>query len=383
MVDMDGLDDSPDREPLSWRVRRWAAPMAMAAAVVMSIAAVQLLADDQDPFTTPRSGDQRPRFMLTVQRMADARQDEGPAPWFEVLAFQPDGRPRLVGSVERPPSAGEAQTILAGPKRTFIVAATRKKPCESRFYRGELGADGKVRSIKPFHHGAVPALVAGLALSLDGDRLAYTTAPCTRDGERPPEPRANVTVLDIDSGHRRTWTTATPSVIGQIVWAQDGRTLGYTIGDVHIGSVPGAEVQPGQALQPDMPVESKIQGVTVHALDTDEPGTDVRAGRVLFRQSDDSLITSAVMNPDGRTGYGVMKKKESSSTVIFSFSEGRPMRVTSTIPRKPNVASAVVLGSDEPLYACLNGLDSFGRVIEGGFSANLSRSGGCGADYIF
>ncbi|SNT34212.1 hypothetical protein SAMN05443665_102471 [Actinomadura meyerae] len=384
----DDGNHSPEREPLSWRVRRWAAPTAMALAVVTSIAAVQVLADDPDS-SAPYGADRYPRFLLTVQPMADGLPDEGPKPWFVVREVRLDGRSWQVDSVERPPSAGEAQMILPGPRSTFVVAATRKETCESRFYRGKVSTDGRVQGIEPFRQVTVPALVAGLALSPDGDRLAYTTAPCTPEGERPPEPRANVTVLDIDSGHRRTWTTTTPSVIGEIVWARDGRTLGYAVSDILIGSLPGEDVPPGEPpyparpAQPVGPVGSKVQAVAVHALDTEAPGTDLRKGRLLFRQSADSgTVMSVVMKPDGRSGFGAMEREQPPSTVIFSFSEGKPIRVTSSRPRKPNVATGIVFGFTEPRYACLNGLDSFGRVVEGGFSAHPPRTEGCGSGYV-
>lgn len=105
------------------------------------------------------------------------------------------------------------------------MTSSRDEPCESRIYRFRLGSDGHATDIAPLPGGVIPSRVAGLAMSPDGDRVAFATTPCT---EVPQPPRATLTVLDIDSGNRRTWSTTAPSVIGEIVWASDNDTLGYT-----------------------------------------------------------------------------------------------------------------------------------------------------------
>ncbi|MFA1541731.1 hypothetical protein [Actinomadura monticuli] len=298
-------------------------------------------------------------------------------------ALEPAGRPRPVDAVEPPsPSAGEAREILAGPKGTFVVVAFRKGPCESRFYRFRLTGDGRVEGMEPLRREPVPAPVAGLAISPDGDRLAYTTAPCASGARRAAEPRATVTVSDLGSGRRRTWSTAAPSVIGEIAWAGDGRTLGYAVSDVRPDDSSGSGVPPGQMYAP---IGRGLGSVTVHALDTRARGTDLRAGRVLFRgPADSGSVTTAVMNPDGRTGYGVMRTTRPPSTVLFSFSEGEPMRVTTTIPQKPNTLMAIAFMNDDgPRHACLNGLDAFGRVIDGGFLGNSDGAASCGPAYAY
>lgn len=215
-------------------------------------------------------------------------------------------------------------------------------------------------------------------MSPDGDRIAYTTVPCTHD----PQPRASLTVLDIDSGHRRTWSASGPTLIGEIVWADDDRTVGYTISDIRQSGPPGTDVW---NLRPDRSPGSDVGNVTVHALDTDAQGADLRAGRVLFRQPDDpGTVTSAVMTPDGRSGYGMMRKDDPASIVLFSFTEGEPLHVTRTIALDPATTQFVALSSsgDRPHYACLNGIDSFGRVINGDLvaSSNILR---CGTAYAY
>ncbi|MFI7709317.1 hypothetical protein [Nonomuraea sp. NPDC049480] len=294
---------------------------------------------------------------------------------------------RLVDSVRSPsPSAGEAQEIIAGPDGTFVVAASRAKPCESRLYRFRLTGEGHATGVTPVTGGIAPALVAGLAISPDGRRIAYATTPCADDPSMPPTaasppqaanpPSATLTVLDAVTGHRRTWTTGGMSVLGEIVWARDSRTLGYATGDVNHRTRTSPPPSPDGT---DEPPGDAIGNVTVRALDTDAPGTDLLAGRVLFRPpSGAGTVTSAVMNPDGRTGYGTMSKGRPPSTILFSFAEGRPMHVTKTIPPDPEGAITLHAFStgDEPRYACLNGIDAFGRVTEGTFgSQSFGRCG--------
>lgn len=167
----DEQDDSQGREPLSWRIRRWAAPVALAASLASSIVAVRLLTGDGATSAAPRLDDRPPRFMLAAGRMADSWPDDGPAPWFQVRALQQRRPSQRIDSVQPPsPSAAEVREILAGPEGTFVLSASRTKPCESRLYRFRLTGDGHVKTLEPLREQPVPALVAGLAMSPDGDR---------------------------------------------------------------------------------------------------------------------------------------------------------------------------------------------------------------------
>ncbi|MFG2248260.1 hypothetical protein [Spirillospora sp. NPDC048823] len=338
---------------------------------------MQLLADEHALSTTPYGDHRKPRFIVTVGPTGGPLQDNGPEPWFQVHSLQ-SGRKRLTDSVQPPsPSAGKARELLAGPEGTFLVASSRDKPCESRIHRFRLAGDGHATDIAPLHEGVIPSRVAGLAMSPDGDRIAFATTPCM---DVPQPSRAALTVLDIDSGSRRTWRTIGPSVIGEIVWASDNDTLGYTLGDVR-RNAPSAD----GPVNPGFPDAGRVVNVAVHALDTDEQGTDLRAARRLFRQPDDSgWITSAVMAPDGRTGYGVMKKGRPPATIIFTFAEDEPMRVTDTIASKPNTVMLFSFSSeDEPRYACLGGIDAFGRAVDGEFLMISSSRLTCGSTYAY
>ena len=344
-----------------------------------------------------------PRFLLTVGNSGDLTDRRSAAPaarplWFQVHALDKDGREQLVDSVPPPsPSAGDLQEIVAGPGGTFVAAASRATPCESRLYRFRLTGDGHATDIAAVERDSVPALVAGLAISPDGRRIAYATAPCADDRPvashgttAPPLPHpanptsAALTVLDVATGHRRTWTAGGTSsvgqIVGEIVWASDNRTLGYTIGDVS-HQVPTSPPPPqgSRGFSGDI-----VSNVAVHALDTGSAGTDLLGGRVLFRPpADAGSVTSAVMGTDGRSGYGILQQGQPPTTIMFSFTEGRPMHVTSSIPPDPGgaVISIVVTTEDSPRYACLTGIDSFGRVLDGTFVASYDHHRACGTAY--
>ncbi|TYK44360.1 PD40 domain-containing protein [Actinomadura decatromicini] len=362
-------DDSGGRDPVSWRVRRWAAPVALAAAVAGSVGAANLLADELPAASGAPAA--RPRFILTVGQSGS--RSSGPEPWFEVRSIPgPDGRAGLVDSVARPsPSAGAAAEILAGPGDTFVVVSTRDEPCESVLYRFRLTGDGRVKGVRPVNGGGTPARAAGPALSPDGDRIAFATAPCA-DAERP---SAALTVLDLRSGHRRTWSTPGAAVLGDIAWADDGRTLGYAVSDVPPTASPEFESGVGR-------IGRDVANTTVYALDTRAKGADLRAGRVLFRQPDGpGVVTAAVMDQDGRTGYGVMK--EPGRTIMFGFAEGKPMRVTHTTETKAGSVDFVALSTvgDRPRYACVGGIDAFGRVVDGDLVAANGGARQCGSAF--
>ncbi|GAA0248131.1 hypothetical protein GCM10009527_050840 [Actinomadura nitritigenes] len=352
-----------ESEPVSWRVRRWAAPAALAVLVAAAIVGVGASVGGEPPRAAGRFEYRTPRFMLGPGRQG---------PWLEVRTTPRTGAPgRVVDAVRPPAAAGAVQEILAGPDGEFVVAASRSDPCETRLFRFRLTGGGHVTGLAPVRGGTIPALVAGLAMNRRGDRLAYATAPCAPEPPDSPAPadppravapanppRAALTVLDTATGNRRTWSAAGPSVVGEIVWARDGRTLGYTIGDV----VPGAVRDPA------------ILNVTVRATDTRGGGSGLREGRVLFRAQ--GGVSSVTMSPDARSGYGMMRRPD--ATVLFSFTEGRPMHVTRTIPQQPGAVLGVALvSSGEPRYACLNGLDAFGRALDGAVLTTFSGFGHC------
>ncbi|MGI5200062.1 hypothetical protein ACQEU6_46125 [Spirillospora sp. CA-108201] len=213
-------DEGDEARPRPWVVRRWAAPVALAVSVAASAGAVHLPADGSAATAAPPGERRMPRFIVAVGTFGSPSQGRGPEPWFQGRAVQPGGG-RPVDSVPAPRSAGAARSLIAGPGGGFVLSTFDEKTCTTRFHRFRLTC-GRVKDLGPLVSAAVPARVAGLAMSPDGERLAYATAPCAKAAQ----PRASVTVLDLGSGRTRAWSAAAPSLVGEIVWAGDGRTLG-------------------------------------------------------------------------------------------------------------------------------------------------------------
>jgi len=231
--------------------------------------------------------------------------------------------------------------------------------------------------------GVVPALVGSLAISPDNTRLAYTTAPCATSPR--PLPRgvpdhpsaalpgnASLTVLEMTTGAHRTWTTDRPSVVGEIVWAADGATLGYTVAEVH--PVPQGD--------PSQPPGDIVDTLTMRTLDTGSAGTDLLAGPALFHQPDGASVTSAIMNLDGHTGVGTMRQASPPAIATFDFAAGQPIVVTHTFPITNRDLYSITLGDrNTPRYACLDGVDPFGRLIQGTLTTTSPRPLSCGTAY--
>jgi hypothetical protein len=328
--------------------------LAVLLAVVFGVGAEGGPARDVD------TGGHRPRarFLLTVGSGGSLTGAQGSGtdrePWFQVHALDPSGLEQLTESVPQPsPRVGDARELMAGPGGAFLIVSSLAAPCASAIHRFRLTDAGRVTGLTPVGD-AVPGMVAGLAMRRDGTGIAYATLPCDPPvsfpgrppramATRDPAQRPVLTVLDIATGRRRDWTTAPGTALGGIVWAADGRTLGYTVGTITVAE--------------------PIEGVTVHALDTGAPGTDAGGGRVLLdRPAYTGNVTSAVMDLDGRGGHGSLRRTAPPSTVMFTFTEGRPIHVAGVDEDRPGVLSVTMTDwGDGPRYACAGGVDAFGR----------------------
>jgi hypothetical protein len=309
----------------------------------------------------PRTGTvdrPRARFLLTVGSSGDltgaGRSGAGPVPWFQVHEIDGSGLTHLVESVPQPsPPAGEARELLAGPGGVYLVVSSLPAPCGSSVHRFRLTDAGRVTDLAPLAGGAVPAIVAGVAMSRDARRIAYSTLPCAPPASFPGMParaqpavslaqRPVLTVLDLTTGRRRDWSTASGTAIGSIVWAADGRRLGYTLGTM---------------------TGESVDGVTVHALDTEAPGAEAGGGRVLLaRAAYTGHITSATMSLDGRGGYGTLRRSSPPATVMFRFTAGRPVEVVGVDEDEPGAFTLTAVNwGDSPRFACRGGVDAFAR----------------------
>jgi hypothetical protein len=345
---------------------RWVLPIGAAALVAGVVVGIVVAAPRSDD--APAAGGSgksrqdwtQPRFVVTAKSWGEGSRSDA---WFQVYDLADGGHGRVVDAVEPPSaSAGEVTSIVAGPDSTFVVAAWRVQSCETSLYRFTLTDDGHATELAPVTRKSIPALAAGLAISPDGRRIAYATGPCGDDPEHSPPATAPIalTVLDTTTGQHRTWTSSRPMIVGEIVWADDNRTVGYTTAEI-------------------IPAGGTVGPVQVHATDTENPDTDLLSGRVLFTQADPAdVVTTAVMNVDGRTGYGALRTEQPPSTVLFTFGEGQPVQVTQTIPDDPDSISAMSFADEAgPRYACLEGIDAFDRVDEHELTDDSSGSPPC------
>jgi hypothetical protein len=321
---------------------------------VLLLVAVLFTARTDRPLRSTIADVPRPSFFLLA--------GEGGHPWFEVRRTSADGQETVVDTVSPPASSvGPVTEIVPGPDRTIMVVSSAPQPCESTLYRARLADNGEVVDLTPLPAGRVPAMVGGVAVSPDGRRLAYTTATCVT-GMPYPLPSSDVsadltlTVLDTADGTTRRWSTAAPAIIGDLVWARDSRTLGYTI----------SEIGP-PATRDGWRTGPTVGDLTVYALDTGAAGTELRTDRPLVRLPQaDGRVDHAIMGLDGRSGWGMQSRP--SEIVLFTFAEGKPIRVTSTIERDPNALQTFSFRGgafDDVRYACLNGPDAFGRITTG------------------
>ncbi len=354
-------EQSEVRQPRRWL--KWAMPVGAAvlvAGVVVGIVLAQQPSDTPPVATGPKQ-EWKPRFMVTVSRSDDSS-------WFDIFDTTKTGQQDPIASAEPPsPTAGKVASIVGGPGRTFVAAAVKTKPCETVLYQFTLTDDGHAKDVAPVTGGTIPALAAGLAVSPDGRRIAYATAPCGEKEVNSPAVTtpATMAVLDTVTGHHRTWTMTKPMIVGELVWASDNHTLGYTTSELTQTPPPANGSRKVSA--------ATVGKVQARALDVDAEGTDLLAGRVLLdAAAEDGRLTMAVMNPDGRTGFGMLQKKQPPSILMITYGEGQPMKVTSTVPAGPNgtLPMISIAGNDGPRYACLSGLDAFGREINGELREN-------------
>ena len=253
------------------------------------------------------------RFLVTVGAFWPENE---PVHWLRVVSTADPGARSPLATMDAPPGTGKAAEVVSGPDGMFVLVAAKTGGCGSRIFLFRLSSGGQVQRFAALAEGPVPAEVAGVAVSPDGHRLAYAAMSCTGGGTA-------LVVHQLKTGHRRTWTASDDPLLGEIVWAEDNRTLGYTATD------------------------HALAGVVLSALDTRAAGTDLRAGRVLLdARTSDGRIGPAWMHADGRTGFAVRQTAEGTDELALTV--GRPPRVVRHSPRDPSVLTSTAYAVDGP-----------------------------------
>ncbi|WP_433185810.1 hypothetical protein [Actinoallomurus sp. CA-150999] len=304
-------------------------------AVVATLAA----AVSSDAATPAPSVLSLPKYVVSVTTGGQA--------WAQVLRGKTF---RAFDAVPAPsPGAGRATAVVAAiADRTFVVAAFDPKSCVSRLYRLRLTEQGRPEVPRPIPGGPIHAAVAGLAVGPDDSKIAFTTASCADTVV----PRASVTVLNVVTRERRTWSLGAPSVVGDLTWGSDGRTLGYALGE-------GV---------PDRAEGFALTSGTLRSLDTTAGETSLLAGRVVFRPAD-GVLESATLDSGLRTGTAFVRDTRSGARKWFSFGHGRSPRLIEVIPA--NTLVAVATRGAGRRHECGGDIDAFGRLIDGHFTPRV------------
>ncbi|GGP09662.1 hypothetical protein LDL08_25125 [Nonomuraea glycinis] len=124
----------------------------------------------------------------------------------------------------------------AGDGATFYIAQSvmsrETQVSSTRFYRARVDEQGKpaelVRDVIP---KVIGTTASSLALTSDGTRLAYSLdgKVCGQGKMLRFCPGAQLTVVDLPAGTRRTWTTDAAGQIRNLSWAADRRVLGFVV----------------------------------------------------------------------------------------------------------------------------------------------------------
>jgi hypothetical protein len=210
----------------------WLAPAAAALAVAVVIVIAQAgsrLTGTQPADSTPAWAAGVPSYYVTLTY---SNPTLGPRGYAMVWGTVSGRRLALV----KPPDKGTftAVTAAAG-SHTFVLSArmpaqpARRLPGELRLFRLDVGQPGgQVRLTSlPVQIQPAGAVLTGLALSPDASKLALAVAVGYQ---------SQVRVVDMATGHTRTWRGTTPAGgvtgfginwVATVSWAADDRTLAY------------------------------------------------------------------------------------------------------------------------------------------------------------
>jgi uncharacterized protein YqjF (DUF2071 family) len=276
--------------------REWIAPVAVAGILALAVAGTVELIDG-----TGRELDKRPTGTQTLLTTSNAKR---PAPRFAVVVRRPgtalivrDLRSgRILDETMPPPRGQRFHQVAATPNGAYIVSSYGRD--RIAFYRLRLTGAGQAREFT-----ALPRAVSGvstvwsdMAISADGDRLAYVTYR---------KARARVDVLSLGSGAHRSWTTSLSGRIGSLSWVGD--SLDFVWAPLR---TPGAKTS------------ARPQ---VRSLDTTGAAGDLRASRAVLSLPSGSA--AAVVSRDGKTVVTGVSDRAGLALTAFSAADGRPGRV--------------------------------------------------------
>ena len=250
------------------RWARWLAPLAAAAAVAAVAILATILVSPGPP--SPKGASAEPKFLIADVIGARRFEIRDAATGALVAHLTPPSRP---GG-----SDVDDESVATADGRHYVMAVYTTSPCRSRLYQFQLDDQGQPSAVTPLALPAVPGEVYDLAVSGNGQKIAYATIACTGES-KPPPPYLAVTNLVTQRTTR--WTLPADSSAGRVSLTADGSRLCY---------------------DPDQLGSSVVRVIPANSA----PGPAAARGRTVVRAAQIGRyqhISFAVISPDGRSVY--------------------------------------------------------------------------------
>ncbi|MBO2451606.1 hypothetical protein J4573_31260 [Actinomadura barringtoniae] len=179
-----------------------------------------------------------------------------------------------VGLPVAAPQGRRFQRVASEGDGSYVVAAATPGSGSSKvtFQRLTLEEDGHPKDLEAIPRVSVPGAStewSDLAVGSDGDKIAYVTYSGTR---------SRMSVVSVETGARKTWTTKAPARISSLSWAGD--TLSFVWNPLR--TVAGKQVEKAHQ---------------VRTLDTSGAAGDLKVSRPILKLPEGSR--AAVLSPDG------------------------------------------------------------------------------------
>ncbi|QXJ21778.1 hypothetical protein AGRA3207_002665 [Actinomadura graeca] len=199
---------------------------------------------------------------------------------------------RLLGSSAAPQGRTYLDLAASGDGRTLFALMREQtaERCGSTIVRFTVSETGRLGGHRPVPGSAVTGIPydnGSLAVSANGDRLAYTVASCTADVPLGKAAMGNrLVVLDTDSGTRREWLETQNAADGELSLSGSGEWLFF----VRSRPVGGSQTRPRTALE--------LRRLPVA---TAAPGQVTAASRTVRTIAEGRRVTGVAAGPDGHS----------------------------------------------------------------------------------
>ena len=219
-----------------------------------------------------------------------------------------------VGLPVAAPQGQRFQRVASEGDGSYVVAAAAPAPRSGvgtasasgsgagkvTFQRLTLEEDGHPKDLEAIPRVSVPGAStewSDLAVGSDGDKIAYVTYSGTH---------SRMSVVSVETGARKTWTTRAPARISSLSWAGD--TLSFVWNPLR--TVAGKRVE---------------RTHQVRTLDTTGAGGDLKVSTPVLKLPKGSQ--AAVLSPDGMTVVTTVTDGAQVAVQAYSVTTGKPTEV--------------------------------------------------------